>query len=198
MIGEELDHCTSAAALRAGLCLSEDTFRRALHACIWSTIFKRKDFDLVHKATRESGNVFLIGHGLRYLYENLRGAATNIPSPIKLLCLWQSDHRPVLKSKCQRRIVKFSPDTDIILQLGAVGGYVPDLSDLIRKNNGIVETDVLYFHDQEWKLHTVPLRPVARLSHQLRDVPHKCHIVLDKMRSLQGDEGVVYLQDSQP
>ena len=193
-----------ADALRAGLSVSKDSFRRARHACIWSTIFKRKDFNLVHKATRKHSNIFLIGHGLRYLYENPCGAPTNTLSPIKLLCLWHPGNKLIPKKECYGRKFKFSPNIDIILQAGPVRGrnYVPGLRDLVREKNGMFETDVLYFHNPEWKLHTVPIRPDPYNSKQLGHDPHRFNLVVDKMRmtrrrSWQADSAVFYLQDAE-
>jgi hypothetical protein len=152
IIGDSLDQVTSAAALQGGLSLSKATYRRAQHAYIWSKVLKKSDFDTVAKVTQSKGNVYLIGHGLRSLYNSSHGISKHSSSPIQLLLSWYPRDRLLLN---MRRFTgpkaRFS-DPDILLQAGAADTFarihVNDIGGLIVKEDGKLYTSIIYFRDE--------------------------------------------------
>lgn len=149
IIGENLDQITSVAALQGGLGLSKVTSHRAKHAYLWSTVLKSKDFDVVAKATQQNGNVFLIGHGLRSLYDNPHGISEPATSPIQLLLSWQPRDRLRMNMRRFEGDKSRFSDPDLLVQAGENDHFgrihVTDIGGLIAKEDGKLYTNIVYF-----------------------------------------------------
>ena len=130
-----------------------DTLRRAQHAYVWTTILKRQDFTILEKHTKKYGNAFLIGYGLGRLYDGIYGMDKDA-SPIDLILSWDLGFHNTLKAKRFISTISSNPVIRIRAGFGKAKIWVDDLGKYIKNDSGRLTTNIMYFHDEEWRLHT--------------------------------------------
>jgi len=153
---ENLDPASLASVVQDGIIGARpDTLCRAQHAYVWTTIFQEKDFATLERRTRKYGNVFLIGYGLERLYNGIHGMNKDA-SPIDLIFSWD-----LCRSLSMKKIistVSYNPTIRIQAGFGEAKIWVDDLGKYIKNDSGRLTTNIMYFHDEDWKLHTIEVK----------------------------------------
>ncbi len=161
LIVGHLDSETKVKAIQAGLDASPMAFAEARHSYVWSLLLPDTKLEAFKMATRECGNVFLIGYGLQYLYHGIYKLPEDTPSRLDIYLCYHSHHIRTWHTKEFYFKVQVQ-NTTIFIRTGSsrYGGtsvHGKGLGQYLWNDRGKIKTNLLDLYDTEFKLHTIDM-----------------------------------------
>lgn len=154
-----LDPFSLANAIRSGKVPNELT-SRALFGGLWTLFLSMQEIEELKNGLTERGNAILIGYGLDYLYNTCLSSDKGPPyTPIHIILTWVYAKESInIKERSlqipEYNVVLWIKKPDILFNSNGI--TVEALDNFI---NTSYEAKILYFKDNDYKLHLVTTRP---------------------------------------
>jgi S-phase kinase-associated protein 1 len=161
-IAEQIRPYILLKAAQAGIVpMTPKLQKRAQHAYVWATIFNPDDFSILETFFEKESNAFLIGPGVKYLYNGIYETSVETHAPMHLFFGWPGKgpkfNQTMLKGKPYFghtiRIRNLLVNVQLCGELHIGKTPVPDIGKLVDSKT--LKAPVIYFRDPEFDLHEI-------------------------------------------